>query len=155
MPQQASLFDTLRRDAQLWFGELREIFAARFQLAELEVRSDIDSTRRLGIVGGAGAVLVLTGLPVLAVLLAQTIASWLEHDEHWWLLAVGLFCCAAGAAVMGLAWRRFRRDFAGLRETLDELREDAAWLREVADEMTDNLPAARGRGVAPADEQEG
>jgi len=28
------------------------------------------------------------------------------------------------------AWRRFRRRFLGLRETIEELREDAEWLRE-------------------------
>ena len=31
------------------------------------------------------------------------------------------------------AWRRFRRRFIGLRETLEELREDLVWLQEKAE----------------------
>jgi hypothetical protein len=34
-----------------------------------------------------------------------------------------------------LAWRRFRRNFIGLRETLEELREDVLWLKEKSGEQ--------------------
>jgi hypothetical protein len=36
----------------------------------------------------------------------------------------------AAALVGWLAWRRFRRQFTGLEETLEELREDLVWLQE-------------------------
>ena len=36
----------------------------------------------------------------------------------------------AAALVAWLAWRRFRRRFVGLEETLEELREDLVWLQE-------------------------
>ena len=47
-----------------------------------------------------------------------------------WLLifAGGLLILAVAGGY--LAWRRFRRRFIGLRETLEELREDLLWLRE-------------------------
>jgi hypothetical protein len=35
-----------------------------------------------------------------------------------------------GAIVAYFAWRRFRRRFIGLQETLEELREDRVWIDE-------------------------
>ena len=46
------------------------------------------------------------------------------------LLVAGAMLLLLAPLVGWLAWRRFRRRFLGLEQTIEELREDAAWLRE-------------------------
>ena len=47
-----------------------------------------------------------------------------------WLLIFGAGLLLLSGLGSYLAWRRFRRKFIGLRETLEELREDTTWLHE-------------------------
>lgn len=121
---------TLPGETQRLFRDVAELAEARYRLAELEIRHDVAAGRRLAIAGGVGAVLLLVGMPVLVVLLANAVGKWLGDDPMWWLLSFGLALCLCGGATMWTAWRRFRRNFSGLQQSLEELREDILWLRE-------------------------
>lgn len=131
-----------------WWSPWRELLAARYDLARWEVKSDVDSTRRLAAVAGAGAVLALTGLPLLLIVLSQTLAAATETDAIGWELLFGGIFTIVGAGLIWTGWRTFRRDFAGLRQTLAELREDQIWLEELAAET------ARTAGLDVGDDDE-
>ena len=111
-------------------GELREMASARWELARLEVESDLRSARRLAVAWLVALVMGLTSLPLAAVCLANALDRCANISSNGWLsiFAAGLLL----ASTLGgyLAWRRFRRNFLGLRETLEELREDVLWLKE-------------------------
>ena len=128
-------------DRHLW-AQLREWYGARIAMAQLEVRHDIASTRRLGLMAGIGAVLILTGLPVLVVVLSQALAAATQIDAVWWQLVFGAGFALLGAALIFAGWRNFRREFSGFKETLDELREDQLWLGEIAAEITGSAEGA-------------
>ena len=136
----SSPISALGSDARRLASDAAEMLDARRKLAELEIRSDIASSKRLAIAGGAGLVLALTGLPVLAVLLAGGLGARfpLSGDGpppsavNWWLLVLGVLFVVAGTLTVVWAWRRFRRDLLGLQESLGELKEDMAWLKEWA-----------------------
>ena len=102
----------------------------RWQLALLELRADRRSAVRLAIGVSASGVMALSALPLLLVWLAAQLDQWLGVSRDGWLLILGLALLLSGLASGYLAWRRFRRRFLGLEQTLEELREDAAWLRE-------------------------
>ena len=110
--------------------ELREMVATRWELARLELQADLRSTMRLGVVWLVAGIMTLTSLPLLAVCLAEAMDGCGQIDDDRWLLifAVGLLIASLGSGY--LAWRRFRRRFVGLQETLEELREDLLWMQE-------------------------
>ncbi len=110
--------------------ELREACAARWELARLEINSDLRLLVRLAMVWSIAAVALLTALPLAAAALAEALAGCGGIGHGGWLLifaAAGLIL-ALGCGFCG--WRRFRRKFVGLRETIEELHEDIAWLKE-------------------------
>jgi hypothetical protein len=125
-PLLADLGDELRALG----SELRESLVLRWQLALLELRADRRSAVRLAIGVSVSGVLALSALPLLLVWLAAQMDQWLGVSRDGWLLILGLALLLSGLASGYLAWRRFRRHFLGLEQTLEELREDAAWLRE-------------------------
>jgi hypothetical protein len=125
-PLLADLGDELRALG----SELRESLALRWQLALLELRADRRSAVRLAIGVSVSGVMALSALPLLLVWLAARLDQWLGVSRDGWLLILGLALLLSGLASGYLAWRRFRRRFLGLEQTLEELREDAAWLRE-------------------------
>jgi hypothetical protein len=125
-PLLADLGDELRALG----SELRESLVLRWQLALLELRADRRSAVRLAIGVSASGVMALSALPLLLVWLAAQLDQWLGVSRDGWLLILGLALLLSGLASGYLAWRRFRRRFLGLEQTLEELREDAAWLRE-------------------------
>ena len=109
---------------------LREMAAARLELARLEIAADLLSAKRLAVAWLVALVMALTSLPLVAVWLAEVLGELTGIPRGGWLL--GFAACLLLAAGVGgyLAWRRFRRNFLGLRETLEELREDVLWLKE-------------------------
>jgi hypothetical protein len=74
------------------------------------------------------AVLALIALPLIVV------GAVLSLPESMQPAPVALIAGSVlmAVAILGgwLAWRRFRRRFVGLEETLEELREDLVWLKE-------------------------
>ncbi len=129
-PADKPLLADLRAELAALGGELREMAAARWELARLELAADLRSARRLAICWLAAGVAALAVLPLLAVALAEALAGCGGISRGGWLLrlAAGLLVLAGAGGY--LAWRRFRRRFLGLRETLEELQEDLLWLRE-------------------------
>jgi hypothetical protein len=113
-------------------AEVREMAAARWELARLEIESDLRSVRRLVIAWLAAAVMSLGALPLAVSALAEALGGWLRIPRIGWLLIFAGVLLLLAAALGSLAWRRFRRNFIGLRETLEELREDVVWLKERA-----------------------
>ena len=115
----------------LMMGEdLRESIRLRWQLAQIELQSDARSAKRLAVATGVVAAMVLTALPVLVVCLAELLDGRLGIADIGWLAIFGFGLLTAGCAAGWFAWRRFRRRFVGLQQTLEELREDLVWLKE-------------------------
>jgi hypothetical protein len=124
------LLGDLREELNALGDELRGMAAARWQLAQLELKADLQSAKRLAIVWLTAGVMALTSLPLLASSLAEMLDGRYGIARGLWLLIFGgglLFLALVGGY---LAWRRFRRRFIGLQETLEELREDLLWLQE-------------------------
>jgi hypothetical protein len=104
--------------------------ALRWELAKLELTTDVRSTVRLAVVMLVAAIMVLVSLPVLVVSLGSLLDGVFGISQSGWLCIFGVALFAT--AVLGgfLSWRRFRRNLVGLEETIEELREDMVWLRE-------------------------
>jgi hypothetical protein len=124
------LLADIRAELGVLGGELREMASLRWELAKLELAADYRSAQRLAVAWLAAAVLALTALPLLAVCAADALDGWCDIARGGWLLIFAGGLMALAIAVGALAWRRFRRRFVGLQETLEELREDLVWLRE-------------------------
>ena len=129
-PNSRPLLTDIRRELQAVVGEFREMAAARWELARLELQADVRSVKRLAIVCLVAAVMAMTALPLLAVCLAEVLHGYGNIDRAGWLLIFGAGLLTASAVVALVAVGRFRRRFVGLQETLEELREDLLWLRE-------------------------
>jgi hypothetical protein len=129
-PTERPLLADVRRELGSLGTELREMAAARWQLARLEIEADVRSAKRLVVAWLLAAVMLLTALPVAAVGLAEALDGCQGVSRIGWLsiFAAALFVFAIAGVYF--AWRRFRRNFLGLRETLEELREDAVWFGE-------------------------
>ena len=130
-------------------AQLRELLDSRLALAKLEVQHDIACSRRLGIIAGTGSVVAIIGLTFLSFVLANYLAALTQTDPLWWQLGFGVVMVTAGTTAIFFSWRSFRREFSGLRETLDELREDQRWLSELASEV---LPEASNPPTTPAND---
>jgi hypothetical protein len=124
----------LLTDIRAGFGtlgdDLRETAAARWELARLELEADLRLAKRLAIAWSVTAAMALTALPLLAICLAEVLDGQYDISRQGWLLILAGVLLIAGLGGAWLAWRRFRRRFTGLDETLEELREDLAWLSE-------------------------
>ncbi len=73
--------------------------------------------------------MLLAVLPLAVVSLSDVLDGVGHIARAGWLaiFAGGLLIVALAGGY--LAWRRFRRRFTGLQETLEEIREDLLWLR--------------------------
>ncbi len=127
---QRPLLADIRAELNALGGELRGMAAARWELARLELESDLRSAKRLAIAWLVALWMVITSLPLAAVCLADALDGCGQIARGGWLLifAGGLWTAALAGGL--LAWRRFRHRFVGLQETFEELREDLVWLRE-------------------------
>ena len=122
--------DAATRTGREPLSELRTMFELRRELAEAEIKSDLAASKRLAIVAGIGLVAMLTGLPLLTSIVTTRVDEALQLEFPWVSLSVALALLGIGALVAWSAWRRFRHEFVGLRDSLHELQEDMVWLRE-------------------------
>ena len=129
-PAKRPLLADIRVELDAVAGELREMAAARWELARLELEADLRSVKRLAIAGLVAAVMALMALPLLAMCLADVLDGYGNIVRAGWLLIFGVGLLLTAVAVVLFARWRFRRRFVGLQETLEELREDLLWLRE-------------------------
>ena len=111
-------------------GDLREMAALRWQLALLELKADAAAVKRLAVVLTISAAMGLCGLSLLAVFAADVLDGLCGLSHTGWLLLLGSALLLGAAAAGYAAWRRFRRRFTGLEQSLAEVREDLVWLRE-------------------------
>lgn len=127
---QRPLLERIGKEFSALGGDLRESVVLRWQLAMLEIKADLRSSGRLAIFLVTATVMGLVALPLLLAALAHGLAHWLGWPTGVWLLIFGLFLAIAGPTVGFLTWRRFRRRWIGLEQTLEELHEDTLWLQE-------------------------
>ena len=111
-------------------AELRKMFELRRQLAEAEIKTDLATTKRFAIVGGIGLVAVLTGLPLLLSIVTARVEEALELSFPWISVTVASTLLGVGMIVGWTAWRRFRFEFLGFRDSRQEIQEDLIWLGE-------------------------
>ena len=124
------LFDVLRNELGTLAADVRKMATLRWELARLELQSDARTVARLAIVWTVSVILALVSLPVLVVALACALDGVFGIPQGGWLVIFGLGLILI-AMLSGIsAWRRFRKNFIGLEETLEELHEDMVWLRE-------------------------
>ncbi len=122
---QRPLLGELRKELSGMADEAVQLARLRWRLAEIELRESAETTRRFAIWAIVCAVLVLSSLPVFVVALS----AWLLPSLAWAWIS-GLILLVLGLAAAWFAWRRFRREFHGVEQSLEELREDLAWVKE-------------------------
>lgn len=103
----------------------------RRELAELELSHDRALIQRFASVGGVAVALIIVGVSLLLVTAAWELSTVTNLSFTAWLALFGAACLVPGSWVLWHSIRTLRREFCGLRGTLNELREDVAWLRDL------------------------
>jgi len=146
------LFAGLRQELGGLSHEVARWLQAHWELARLEIEADLSEARRLAVAIVAAGVLGLAALPLLAAALAWRLRGCAGLGFGTWLALFGVALLLLAAVGGVLAWRRFRRRYSGLEETLEELREDLVWLGEwmgkEAARVDGEDDAAEGNGTA-------
>jgi len=124
------VLEDVRKEVGSLRADVQELATLHWELAETEVKQAVGPIKRLTISLVVAAVTALSGLPVLAVCVADLLRGWLGISFAGWLAIVGFGLLAAAGGGGWLAWRRFRHRFVGLQQTLEELHEDLVWLRD-------------------------
>ncbi len=124
------LLGELREELSGMAGELGYLATLRLRLAEIELRESAQTARRFGTSAVVAVVLLLTSLPVLVVALAVWLGQVTALSGLAWGWILGLLLAIAGLSVLWFSWRRFRREFRGLEQSMEEFREDLVWLQE-------------------------
>jgi uncharacterized membrane protein YqjE len=110
--------------------EIRRMLELRGRLARLELAEARRAVRHLLYLLVPAVAMLLAAMPLLAVALAEQMAGLGGIAKIGWLAILAGALALAGAAVAWWAWRHFRREFKGLEQSLEELREDLAWIQE-------------------------
>lgn len=110
--------------------ELRALLTLRWELARIEILESRQAARRLAYAVAPCVALAAAVVPLVAVAAAERLAGVARLSKIGWLLTIAAVLGVLGAGVGWLAWRRFRREFSGLKQTREELREDLAWLSD-------------------------
>jgi len=124
------LLGELQEELSGMADEVAQLATLRLRLAEIELRELVQTTRRFAISAGVAAILLLTSMPVFVVALSGWLGEVTFLSSTAWNGILGLLLAIAGLTVFWLSWRRFRRDFHGMEQSIEELREDLAWVRE-------------------------
>lgn len=124
------LLGELREELSGMAGELSQLAALRWQLAEIELRESAQTAKRFSIGAIVAVVLLLTALPVVVVALSAWLDRVAELPHVSWAWILGLLLAITGLAIAWFSWRRFRREFRGLEQSIEELREDLVWVKE-------------------------
>ncbi len=108
-------------------SDLFQIANLRWKLARLELEAAARSVKRLVIPAVVAATMALTALSILIVGAVHFLPDWAHASA---LLAAGVVLLLAAIFVSWWARQRFLREYVGLEESLEELREDLVWLEE-------------------------
>ena len=123
-------------------AELGEMLGLRWQLARLEFDAALEVVKRLAILAVIAVVMLITALPLAAVIAADHLDGACGISRTGWLTGFALLLAGSAGLIAWTAWRRFRTRYAGFEETLEELHEDIVWIRE----WTEGRTAARKAG---------
>jgi hypothetical protein len=124
----------IARDGRATISDVTESLALRKKLAEAELRYDLALTKRFGIFGGIGLVMLLTALPVLLT------AAAFALDKTWplgipnWLLILGAPLAVLGATVGYVSWLNFQNRLLLFQETLAQFHEDLEAVQELLED---------------------
>jgi uncharacterized membrane protein YqjE len=122
----AGLADDVHRS----WTDVSEMLSLRRQLAEMELRSDLASAQRFGIVGGTALAFAVAGIAVVAVAVAGYFDALLKLSFPWITIATGAVLLIGGALAAVVAWYRFRSKLLLFEHSRAELAEDLLWLEE-------------------------
>ena len=122
--------ETRRPNLRQLAREATQSLNLRRELAELELGHDRVLIQRFAIVGGIAVALIVIGISLLLVTAAWELSAVTNLSFTAWLALFGAACLVPGSWVLWRSIRTLRREFCGLRGTMNELREDLAWLRE-------------------------
>ena len=124
------LFAGIKDETSRLKSDFAELLRVRWRLGKLEVQTAADSAKRLAIAAAVAALLVVASLPVLVVALAKALDGALGIAFAGWAAIFGCGMLLFAAALAWVRYRRFRAEFVGLEQSLEELREDFVWLEE-------------------------
>ena len=111
-------------------SDVAELLSVRWRLGKLEIQAAAHSAQRLAAGAMIALLLVLVSLPVLVVALASALDGALGVALAGWSAIFGFGMLLSAAALGWFRYRRFRAEFVGLEQSLEELREDVIWLEE-------------------------
>ncbi len=122
-------------------AELGEMFGLRWELARLELDAAVAALKRLAMLLAIAAVMLITALPLAAVVGAEILDEVWPNSKIGWLIGFCLLLAVSAGLIGWTAWRRFRGNFTGFEETLEELHEDVIWIRELTEGRSANRRA--------------
>lgn len=124
------LFAGIKDETSRLKSDFAELLRVRWRLGKLEVQTAAHSAKRLVVAAIVAILLVLVSLPVLVVALAKALDGVLQIAFAGWLAIFGFGMLLFAAGLAWLRYRRFRAEFVGLEQSIEELREDVLWLEE-------------------------
>ena len=127
------LLGDVSRDIAQLRAELGEMLGLRWQLARLELVDALGAVKRLAVLLAVAAAMLMTALPLVAVVAAELLDGVRAIPKTGWLTGFCLLLAVSAGLIGCTAWRRFRGGYAGFEETLEELHEDVAWIRELTE----------------------
>lgn len=128
--QPTKTLDSLRGELREFGDELAELAGARWQLLRLELDDARRVSLRLAISLSVFAMLASAGCTLLLAALGDRLDGVWGIARWGWFGLASLTLLILSGLGLAMALRRFRREFVGLRDSLEELHEDAVWVRE-------------------------
>ena len=136
-----------RQQCRRLVADCRTLVEARWRLATIECRIAARQIGRLGLVWAIALAALLVSATLALVALADVLEQLSGTSRTVWLCLMSAGLAVLAVIACWVAWIRFRRQFVGLQESLEELHEDIVWLREWLAPDDDDSPSS----AAPPD----
>lgn len=143
------LLSPLKRQMAGITAEAKAMLAARAELLGLELSAARKSVVQLVVAVLLGCLILLVALPMATVAFSQQLARWFSLDPLAVLWVFTLLMFLGGAGLIYGSWRRFRREFHGVEDSIAELQEDLQWMQEWLGTQPED-EASSGFGVTGA-----
>jgi len=108
--------------------EARGYFRDLGGMVALELKQGARSLRTMGVLVGAGTLVLLFSFVLLSLALVGLVAYWLE-SWRWALLIVGVGYAVIGGGMLAAVARGLRKGLLRFEHTRRRLREDARYLK--------------------------
>ncbi|MGE0537568.1 MAG: phage holin family protein [Pirellulales bacterium] len=122
------LLDDARDASARLRADVAAALDVRWRLVRLELGTALVAVRRLSIALAVAIWIAASVLPLAAVLGADALARAAELDRLAALAIVGGAMLLMSSLAAAIAWWRFRRQWRGVEQTLEFVREDTEWL---------------------------